>query len=136
MHNQNDGDGAPHNTIHLAFANELVDGSSDAAVVRNCAFLEICPKCTIDRLRRPGRHVLGGSIQFGATIEFHGNLIPQQPALHPADGQQIPEALEEAVPDAVLALAVETGVVGHGDLGDGVAFHLQQSRDEAVQAAI
>ena len=78
------------------------------------------------RISRPG----------SSAIQFLGDLVAEEPALHPADGQQIAEALEEAVPDAVFAFAVEAGVVGDGDFRDGEAFHFQQRGDEAVQAAI
>src|SRR5437016_10055247 len=52
-------------------------------------------------------------LRRAAAIQFLGYLIAQQPAFHPADRQQIAEALEEPVPHAVFAFAMHARVVAH-----------------------
>ena len=62
------------------------------------------------------------------------DFIFEHPLLHPADGEQIVERREQAIPNSVMALAGEARIVRDFDFGDGVAFDLEQRRQKAVHS--
>src|SRR5271157_845460 len=70
----------------------------------------------------------------GSSVEALGDLVAEHALFHPAHGEQIVEGGEEAVPNPVVALARETGVVGDGDFRDGEAFDFEERGQEPVHA--
>ena len=54
--------------------------------------------------------------------------------LHPADRDQVVQAFEQAVADAVFGNAVRAGMVADRNFGDGEAVHDGQGREEPVHA--
>src|SRR5262245_12001033 len=64
------------------------------------------------------------------------DLVVEPPLLHPADGEQVLERPEDAVPHAVLALPGPARAVGDGDLDDGPPLDLDERRQEPVHARV
>lgn len=58
--------------------------------------------------------------------------IAETPPLHPPDGDQIVQAFEQPIADAVLGLAMGARIVPHGSLGDRKAMHKRQRREEPM----
>src|SRR5262245_58386494 len=58
------------------------------------------------------------------------------PVLHPADRQEVEEGAECPVPDPVFRLAEAAGPVMDGDLEDAESSHLEQGRNESVEAPV
>src|SRR5438445_3203300 len=79
----------------------------------------------------------GGSVA-GDEVAAHvlDDLIPEEPGVHPADGQEVREGDGRAIQDTVLRPAEAPRPVAHRHLDHAVAPHLQERRDEAVKAAI
>ena len=82
------------------------------------------------------RHCSILDIQFQscALIDALCHLVFEHPFLHPAHGQQIVKGCEQAVPDAVIAFAGESWVVGNGDFRHGKTFHFNEGRQKSVHA--
>jgi len=72
--------------------------------------------------------------KFFRLINPLGNLVAEHPFLHPAHRQQIIKRREQPVPNAVVALAGKTGIVGNRNLRDDESLDLEQRRQETVHA--
>src|SRR6266568_3241543 len=70
----------------------------------------------------------------GWLISAFRDLVTEHPLFHPADGQQVVERSEQAVPHSIMALAGEARIVADGNFGHGEAFDLEQCRQEAMHA--
>src|SRR2546429_189643 len=70
------------------------------------------------------------------VAEVLGNFVAQDTGLHPAHDEQVRGGPEDAVEHAVLGLAEAARPVAHRHLEHAIAAHLEQRRDEAVEAAI
>src|SRR3954470_4704169 len=75
------------------------------------------------------------SFALRRVFQLGGDFVSQHARFHPANRQQIAEGFEEVIPHAVFAFAVDTGIIADRDLHYRKPFHLQKSRDEAMQAA-
>src|SRR2546428_655728 len=87
------------------------------------------------RGRRAGRS-RPGLLPDEIAAEILGDFVVQGAGLHPAHDEQIDGGYEDAVEHAVLRLAEAARPVAHRHLEDAVPAHLEQRRDEAVEATI
>src|SRR5438874_7790211 len=70
------------------------------------------------------------------AAEILGDFVVQRARLHPAHDDQIGGGREHAVEEAVLRLPEAARPVAHGHLEHPIAAHLEQGRNETVEAAI
>src|SRR5258706_5459405 len=67
-------------------------------------------------------------------INPFSNLVSEHALFHPAHGEQVIEGSKQAVPDTVMALAGEPGIVGYRNLGHGEAFDLEERGQKTMHA--
>src|SRR5499427_1723711 len=65
-----------------------------------------------------------------------GDLVAEEPVLHPAHGEEILEGAPCPIADAVLGLAKAALPVIHRHFEDSIAAHLEKGRHEAVKALV
>jgi hypothetical protein len=54
--------------------------------------------------------------------------------LHPTNGEEIVESLEEPISHAIFGDAVRTGIMPHRHFGHGKPMHERESREKAMHA--
>src|SRR5438046_1911134 len=76
------------------------------------------------------------SVADEITARVLDDFVAEEAGGHPADHQEIDERHGRAIQDAVLRPAEPTRPVAHRHLDHAVAAHLEERRDEPVEAAI
>src|SRR6266478_154353 len=95
-------------------------------------------RCSSPQRPRPTSRTFTPPGSFTEDITAHvlDDLVTEKAGVHPADHQEIDEGDNSAIQDAVLRPAEATRPVADRHLDYAVATHLEERRDEPVEAAV
>src|SRR6266536_1784705 len=71
-----------------------------------------------------------------SATQILGDLVAQEPVLHPVHHEEVLEGAPRAVADPVLRLPEATRAVIDGHFEDAEAAHLEQGGDEAMESLV